>query len=216
MSYPFGNQFSAGMPNAKYKTTLCRHYQATRQCAIGAKCQFAHGQEEMRSINDPIPTALITVLTVAPPYQEIMKPMMPQQPGFKIPCKYHAQNYCKNGQNCQYSHDVDIQQPMIPNMINPYQPQYPQIDMRQEIKQEDPMTTVFIIILQTMEQIFSKDDIIQKLKIAQDQVKCGNLTVGSECIKNIMTDPERTDDEIEQYTTIYNNACYYYHQLQQG
>ncbi|CAD8184999.1 unnamed protein product [Paramecium pentaurelia] len=200
MSYPFGNQFSAGMPNAKYKTTLCRHYQATRQCAIGAKCQFAHGQEEMRSINDPIPSALITVLAVPSQYQEIMKPMMPQQPAFKIPCKYHAQNYCKNGQNCQYSHDVDIQQPMIPNMINPYQPQYPQVDMRQEIKQEDPMTT----------------DIIQKLKIAQDQVKCGNLAVGSECIKAIMTDPERTDDEVEQYTTIYNNACYYYNQLQQG
>ena len=33
-----------------YKTELCRSYMETGTCRYGTKCQFAHGEEEIRSI----------------------------------------------------------------------------------------------------------------------------------------------------------------------
>ena len=33
-----------------YKTELCRSYEETGICRYGAKCQFAHGEEELRPV----------------------------------------------------------------------------------------------------------------------------------------------------------------------
>ncbi|CAD8050020.1 unnamed protein product [Paramecium primaurelia] len=64
MSYQFGGSQlqQQNVPNAKYKTMLCRHYQATKQCAIGNKCQFAHGTQEQRQINDPLPASALSAM----------------------------------------------------------------------------------------------------------------------------------------------------------
>lgn len=35
----------------RYKTELCRTFQETRLCKYADKCQFAHGFEELRSLN---------------------------------------------------------------------------------------------------------------------------------------------------------------------
>ncbi|CAD8141883.1 unnamed protein product [Paramecium octaurelia] len=78
MSYQFGGSQlqQQNVPNAKYKTMLCRHYQATKQCAIGNKCQFAHGTQEQRQINDPLPaSALSAMATVIE--QPLNKPQPP-------------------------------------------------------------------------------------------------------------------------------------------
>lgn len=37
-------------PCSLYKTELCRSYEETGCCRYGAKCQFAHGQEELRAV----------------------------------------------------------------------------------------------------------------------------------------------------------------------
>ena len=37
-----------------YKTMLCAFYYEQSECLRGAKCQFAHGEEELRLIFDPI------------------------------------------------------------------------------------------------------------------------------------------------------------------
>lgn len=34
----------------RYKTELCKSYTETGNCRYGAKCQFAHGKEEIRPI----------------------------------------------------------------------------------------------------------------------------------------------------------------------
>ena len=36
----------------KYKTAICRHYEQTGTCQLGKMCNFAHGSEEKRNMND--------------------------------------------------------------------------------------------------------------------------------------------------------------------
>ena len=36
--------------NLNYKTELCRHYEETGECRYKIKCQFAHGENELRPI----------------------------------------------------------------------------------------------------------------------------------------------------------------------
>lgn len=56
----------------RYKTELCRSYQETGLCKYGDKCQFAHGYDELRSLNRH------------PKYKTIL-------------CRtYHCTGYCKS------------------------------------------------------------------------------------------------------------------------
>jgi hypothetical protein len=41
------NQLGAG----KYKTSLCKHYNTSKGCVYKEKCQFAHGEHELRLMN---------------------------------------------------------------------------------------------------------------------------------------------------------------------
>jgi len=38
------------LPNSRFKTDLCRNFKEKGHCLYGKQCQFAHGNEEMRSI----------------------------------------------------------------------------------------------------------------------------------------------------------------------
>ncbi|KAM3139325.1 hypothetical protein pb186bvf_008545 [Paramecium bursaria] len=210
MSYHYGNNTlqNTPVPNAKYKTMLCRHYQATKQCAIGSKCQFAHGAQEQRSIHDPLPASALSALTQQTALVE-QKPY--QQPSLKIPCKYHAMNYCKNGASCQYMHDPEPQivQQQFQNTQTTYNPfmnvnqqqqlqqqqtamlinSYQQEQVVQQPQKDEGVGTILLIILGNLEQVFPtkeveidfyQKDIIQQLKVAQDQVRAGNVQYGSD------------------------------------
>lgn len=43
-----------GLPslNNLYKTQLCKHFMQTKHCHVGAKCHFAHGENELRKKDD--------------------------------------------------------------------------------------------------------------------------------------------------------------------
>ncbi|XP_042294809.1 mRNA decay activator protein ZFP36-like [Sceloporus undulatus] len=41
----------APAPSSRYKTELCRTFSETGKCKYGAKCQFAHGTAELRSVS---------------------------------------------------------------------------------------------------------------------------------------------------------------------
>ncbi|XP_062328694.1 mRNA decay activator protein ZFP36 [Osmerus eperlanus] len=38
------------LPSNRYKTELCRSFQENRSCKYGSKCQFAHGEDELRGL----------------------------------------------------------------------------------------------------------------------------------------------------------------------
>lgn len=43
---------SSGGNVQKYKTSLCRHFEAQGTCSLAESCVFAHGKQELRSMND--------------------------------------------------------------------------------------------------------------------------------------------------------------------
>merc|ERR1711937_224173 len=77
-------------------TQLCKHYLENNKCPLAQYCQFAHGQDDLRQPNDPLPknfgkTALGAVHS-----------------NYKtIPCKYWTETgECKFGEGCSFLHGL--------------------------------------------------------------------------------------------------------------
>lgn len=90
----YGSQGQFNTLKQKYKTQLCKHYLEQSKCPLAQYCQFAHGQEDLRQPNDPLPknfgkTALGAVHS-----------------NYKtIPCKYFNETgECKFGEGCSFYH----------------------------------------------------------------------------------------------------------------
>ncbi|XP_072551270.1 mRNA decay activator protein ZFP36L1 [Salminus brasiliensis] len=71
--------------STRYKTELCRTYEESGTCKYGAKCQFAHGMEELRGLN--------------------------RHPKYKTePCRtFHTIGFCPYGARCHFIHNADEQ-----------------------------------------------------------------------------------------------------------
>ncbi|XP_062860683.1 mRNA decay activator protein ZFP36L1-like [Trichomycterus rosablanca] len=69
--------------SARYKTELCRTYEESGVCKYGAKCQFAHGMEELRGLS--------------------------RHPKYKTePCRtFHTVGFCPYGARCHFIHNAD-------------------------------------------------------------------------------------------------------------
>jgi len=77
----------AGPSSPQWKTTLCKNYQEDGRCEFGARCQFAHGQLELRTLAQ-------NYLQLNPQYKTIL-------------CSHFAEGgsgNCPQGNNCQFSH----------------------------------------------------------------------------------------------------------------
>ncbi|XP_006627647.2 mRNA decay activator protein ZFP36L1 [Lepisosteus oculatus] len=71
--------------SSRYKTELCRTYEESGNCKYGAKCQFAHGLEELRGLS--------------------------RHPKYKTePCRtFHTIGFCPYGARCHFIHNADEQ-----------------------------------------------------------------------------------------------------------
>ncbi|XP_068441450.1 mRNA decay activator protein ZFP36L1-like [Clinocottus analis] len=69
--------------STRYKTELCRTYEESGTCKYGAKCQFAHGMDEMRGLS--------------------------RHPKYKTePCRtFHTIGFCPYGARCHFIHNAD-------------------------------------------------------------------------------------------------------------
>ena len=95
-----------GPSNPRYKTSLCKHFGTPQGCSYGDKCQFAHGNQELRLNNNQMPY--------------MMAPGTPGVAGSKTPnsmlnykivkCKnWEKDKTCKYGAHCTFAHgDNDL------------------------------------------------------------------------------------------------------------
>jgi len=111
----YGNQGQFYTLKQKYKTQLCRHFTENGSCPLAQYCQFAHGPEELRQANDPLPknfgkTALGAVHS-----------------NYKtIPCKYWIDAgkpedfhlVCKFGDSCSFYHNEAERRELIDPLPN--------------------------------------------------------------------------------------------------
>ncbi|AWO99456.1 putative zinc finger protein 36 C3H1 type-like 1 [Scophthalmus maximus] len=69
--------------STRYKTELCRTFEESGTCKYGAKCQFAHGMDEMRGLS--------------------------RHPKYKTePCRtFHTIGFCPYGARCHFIHNAD-------------------------------------------------------------------------------------------------------------
>jgi len=79
------NYSTVGITSPQYKTTLCKNYQDSGRCEFGARCQFAHGQLELRTLAQ-------NYLQLNPQYKTTL-------------CSHYTEHgTCPQGHNCQFSH----------------------------------------------------------------------------------------------------------------
>lgn len=74
---------TSGSSTVRYKTELCRPYLENSFCKYGDKCQFAHGEQDLRSL--------------------------PRHPKYKTElCRtYHTRGFCPYGMRCHFIHSID-------------------------------------------------------------------------------------------------------------
>lgn len=127
------------MINTKFKTTVCKYYEENKVCPLGAKCHFAHGKEDMRKINDPLPqnAPMMPNSKVQQQMGQFMNPMMINN--YKtVVCKYWEQGKCKYQQNCSFAHgEQDIKDPaQMGGPLNGYDPlKDPNIEYMMKLQQ---------------------------------------------------------------------------------
>ena len=97
------NQISNKPNNTKYKTTLCKHFNTPQGCSYGEKCQFAHGNKELRLNNaQGFPQQM---------GMEVGNKMQNSILNYKIvKCKnFEKDGTCKYGAHCTFAHgDKDL------------------------------------------------------------------------------------------------------------
>ena len=78
----------------KFKTQMCKHYMEEGECPLDHYCQFAHGPEELRQPNDPLPSTFGKTALGA-----VHSNYKTEQ------CKYWLESgSCKYGASCSFFH----------------------------------------------------------------------------------------------------------------
>ena len=128
-----------GHANPRYKTALCKKYLQAQSCPYGDKCQFAHGEQELRTFNGHSQNMMYALGMNTKNQNNMLN--------YKIvKCKnWEKDKSCKYGAHCTFAHgDEEIRnkadnlyqmQPMMfqPFMMNPMMTmtQFPGMDMSQ-------------------------------------------------------------------------------------
>ena len=82
--------------NSRYKTILCKHFNTPQGCSYGDKCQFAHGQNELRQIDNKM---------IQNPMNRINNNQKNALNYKIVKCKnWEKDRTCKYGVHCTFAH----------------------------------------------------------------------------------------------------------------
>ena len=87
-----------GHANPRYKTTLCKKYLQSQSCPYGDKCQFAHGEQELRHFNGQQQNMMYALGMNSKNQNNLLN--------YKIvKCKnWEKDKTCKYGAHCTFAH----------------------------------------------------------------------------------------------------------------
>ena len=87
-----------GHANPRYKTALCKKYLQSQSCPYGDKCQFAHGEQELRTFNGHQQNMMYAIGMGSKNQNNMLN--------YKIvKCKnWEKDKSCKYGAHCTYAH----------------------------------------------------------------------------------------------------------------
>ena len=103
-----------GQANPRYKTALCKKFTENQSCPYGDKCQFAHGEQELRNFNGHAQNMMYP-LGMGTKNQNNML-------NYKIvKCKnWEKDKTCKYGAHCTFAHGEEELRNKADNMyLNP-------------------------------------------------------------------------------------------------
>jgi len=212
--------------NNKYKTVMCKHFEDTGKCYLGNKCHFAHGSEEIRQMDDPLP------LTQARPRRDpkILRPFGGQQatspvPNYKtVQCRFFQKGHCKYESGCNYAHgDQDVRQPGTPSTQSSTTPTQtptttgvPPYD--QSLSTQVSLQQVSYLISQLEMYHSTHQEILAKLKQATELNEAGNIQEAASIVNGLMERQDKSSDEGEYYrqlnSNVQNFGLYAFQQLQ--
>lgn len=120
---------------SKFKTALCRHYQAFGSCSYGDQCGFAHGIHEIRPMSNLYKTRLCNTWLSGEECKYGHKCMFAhgafemRKPTLLQPCHLFLKSgACAYGEMCRYSHDMTAYKTETPSsrkevVVRPVTPQ---------------------------------------------------------------------------------------------
>ena len=87
-----------GQGNSRYKTVLCKNFKANGSCPYGDKCQYAHGEQDLRPINSQAQNMMYAMGMNSKNQNNMINYKI-------IKCKnYEKDKTCKYGIHCTYAH----------------------------------------------------------------------------------------------------------------
>jgi hypothetical protein len=103
----------------RYKTIICKHYEKLGMCPLGAKCHFAHGLGELRTIADPLPPQALEHGNSSHIYGK-QSPSTSYSNYKTVKCKnFEREGNCKYGGNCTFAHgDFEMRKPTDPTPLS--------------------------------------------------------------------------------------------------
>ncbi|CAD8166740.1 unnamed protein product [Paramecium octaurelia] len=174
-----------------YKTSICRHFELGN-CSIGEKCQFAHGQKELRNPNDPILGKIPTIDSniVITNYKTVL-------------CKYDQQGFCKNGVNCPYAHGTNEKKQA---RLAPVQ-----LKQMQENKENGDDENVVKFLNQLTDKLMKTDafkndkQVLVQLKQTQVMIEEKHHRDAAEQLSLVLSSPSRSSKQQKAYETVYKS-----------
>jgi len=214
-------------PNAKFKTAMCKHFEQNGSCPLQQKCHFAHGEHELRKIDDPLPQGSRTQQGGEhKAYQSFGSNQVPSSvSNYKtVKCKFFEKGYCKYGDGCSFAHgeqDVRAQNSPVPQdamsklqMNNMQSYGFYQQSIQNQIAHQQVES-----LIKQMEGYHKDDQEIQgTLNKAKQLLQSGNSQAAASVVNEIISSSDKSSQDAETYNTFINNTqtlgAYIYQQSQ--
>jgi len=201
--------------NIKYKTSMCKHYQQNGTCNLGLKCHFAHGPEELRTLNDPLPQHVPMNQQRSEPRRPTpnitQNSLPPTIANYKtVKCRFFEKGFCKFAQNCGFAHgDTEIRNqnsPLPQNIANISQnvgsgPQAVGSNPQNQVIQQQ----ISYLIAQMQDYHGSDPEFQAKIKQAQEINDLGNHQGAASLVYEIINRADKSKEDNDNYRTFVQN-----------